>query len=425
MSIVSSGALIDVLRQTGLLTKDQLAHLPQVALGRCAEARALAKWLGQRGWLTIYQINQLLGGKGKQLVCGPYQILDALGQGGLSQVFKARHREHHWLVALKVIRPEALASAAGRSQFLQEMEAMARLDHPNIVQFCDVDQTGDTFYFAMEYVEGADLGKYVRLSGSLPVQEACEYVHQAALGLQHAYERNLVHRDIKPVNLYLTHVPIPKKMTSRNTGKTITRTFKQPLIKILDWGLADLRAPKGQTQAQMMENIARGVIGTADYLSPEQARSAHAVDTRSDIYSLGCTFYYLLTGQAPFAGGSLMQKLMQHQQVEPASVDTFRHDVPSGVRHILERMLAKEPEDRFQTPAAVALALLPYVRGNHQIYSLTREQLARLRGVPFHPLKDDTPLPRSLGGKNNGASPRLPRAGSARGADHADTSHPS
>jgi len=422
MAIASSGALIDALRENGLLTAEQLAQLPNLAHGRGDSARNLAKLLAERGWLTIYQINQLLIGKAKQLAYGPYHVLDVLGQGGLSQVFKARHREHDWLVALKVIRPEALASAEGKNRFLQEMEAMARLDHPNIVQFCDVDQTDETFYFAMEYVEGTDLGKYVRLAGPLPVKEACEYIYQTSLGLQHAHERNMVHRDIKPVNLFLTHVLVRAK-----SGKGKSRSAKaarQPIIKILDWGLADLRTPLGQTQAEMMENIAKGIIGTADYLSPEQARSAHTVDIRGDIYSLGCTFYYLLTRKAPFPTGSLMQKLIQHQQAEPEAMEYLRTDVPAGVRAILRRMLAKKPEDRFQTPAALSLALLPYVRADQEIYSMSREQLAQLRGVPCHPIKDDTPLPVPLGGKPGIVSPRLAKAGPDRNDAHADTSCP-
>ena len=298
-----------------------MPQLPHLVQGRCDDARKLAKMLGQRGWLTIYQINQLLLGRGKNLVYGPYHVLDVLGQGGLSQVFKARHREHHWLAALKVLRPEALESEEGRFRFLQEMEAMARLDHPNIVQFCDVDQADDIFYFAMEFVEGTDLGKYVRLSGPLPVAEACEYIYQAALGLQHAHERNLVHRDIKPVNLFLTHVSVPQSTRSKTAKQGREGKGKQePLIKILDWGLANLRTMMGRTQAQMIESMAKGIIGTADYLSPEQARSADTVDIRGDIYSLGCTFYYLLTRRAPFPTGSLMQKLMQHQQAEPEPV---------------------------------------------------------------------------------------------------------
>jgi eukaryotic-like serine/threonine-protein kinase len=410
MAIASSGALIDTLRQYDLLTSDQLAQLPHLVQGRCDDARKLAKMLGQRSWLTIYQINQLLLGRAKHLVYGPYHVLDVLGQGGLSQVFKARHQEHHWLAALKVLRPEALESDEGKQRFLQEMEAMARLDHPNIVQFCDVDQAEDIFYFAMEFVEGTDLGKYVRLSGPLPVAEACEYIYQTALGLQHAHERNLVHRDIKPVNLYLTHVNMPQSSRAR-AGRTAIKERNEPLIKILDWGLANLRTMMGRTQAQMMENMAKGIIGTADYLSPEQARSADTVDIRGDIYSLGCTFYYLLTRRAPFPGGSLMQKLVQHLQAQPDPIEDLRSDVPAAVAGILNRMLAKDPQERFQTPAAVALALLPFVRADQPIYSLPREKLAKLRGVPCHPIKDDTPLPARLGGRIGTRSPRFPKAG--------------
>jgi serine/threonine-protein kinase len=414
MAIASSGALIDALRQYELLTSEQLAQLPHLVPGRCDDARKLAKMLGQRGWLTIYQINQLLLGRAKHLVYGPYHVLDVLGQGGLSQVFKARHREHHWLAALKVLRPEALESDEGKQRFLQEMEAMARLEHPNIVQFCDIDQAEDIFYFAMEFVEGTDLGKYVRLSGPLPAAEACEYIYQTALGLQHAHERNLVHRDIKPVNLFLTHVNLPQTSRTRSayhSQLTTQSTRSEPLIKILDWGLANLRTMMGRTQAQMMESMARGIIGTADYLSPEQARSADSVDIRGDIYSLGCTFYYLLTRRAPFPGGSLMQKLLQHQQSQPQPIEELRSDIPAVITDILNRMLAKDPQDRFQTPAAVALALLPFVRADQPIYSLPREQLTQLRGVPCHPIKDDTPLPARLGGRIGTRSPRFPKAG--------------
>ncbi len=360
MTIVSSGALIDTLRQYQLLSSDKLSELPHLANGRCADARTLAKLLGQRGWLTIYQINQILGGLGRNLTMGPYLILDKLGQGGLSQVFKARHAETDWVVALKVIRPEAMADEEGRQQFLREMEAMARLEHPNIVQFCDLDQAGELFYFAMEFVEGTDLGKHVGLSGPLAVGEACDYIRQASLGLQHAHERNLVHRDIKPVNLFLTYLPAPVTGEGRTSKKS--KQVRQPLIKILDWGLASLHYPKGQSNPELLQTMASGIVGTADYLSPEQARNHQTVDIRGDIYSLGCTFYFLLTGQAPFPTGTLMQKILQHQQGEPCPVESFREDVPADILGILKRMLAKDPEKRFQTPAAVALALAPFAR---------------------------------------------------------------
>lgn len=393
MAISTSGMFVDALRQYRLLTADQLARLPQLAQGRSGHARSLAKALVQRSWLTVYQINQLLAGRADELVIGPYHVQDRLGQGGLSAVYLARHQEHRNLVAIKIIKPEVFADPAGRSQFLQEVEAMARLDHPNIVQFCDADQWRDTHYFAMEYVEGTDLGKVVRLSGALPVTEACDFVRQAALGLQHAYERNLVHRDIKPVNLFLTHTSTgprsaPTSLSSSRPSSKLTIQLK-PLIKILDWGLAYLRIPTGQ--AGVDEND-RGIIGTVDYLAPEQARSAHTVDTRGDIYSLGCTLYYLLTSQAPFPDGTLMQKIMAHQTAQAKPIAEFRNDVPADVIAVVERMMAKEPADRFQTPASAALALLPFTR-RASLQTGSSAMLPTLRGKPSRTGRDDTPLP--------------------------------
>src|SRR5205807_1223744 len=209
-------ALMDDLRRYGLLSPAHLNELPQLFRGRCHHAGPLAKMLGQRGWLTVFQINEILDGNAKNLVVGPYRVLERLGQGGVSQVFKARHALDGSVVALKVMRPDVFSDAAGRAQFLVEMEAMALLSHPNIVEFCDADQAGDTFYYAMEYVEGTDLGKLVALSGPLPVSAACDCIRQAALGLQHAHERNVVHRDIKPANLSVV-----------SNGQ----------VKMLDWGL--------------------------------------------------------------------------------------------------------------------------------------------------------------------------------------------
>src|SRR5262249_13076338 len=185
MAIGSINDLCDTLRQQGLLTPSQAMHLPRLAKKR-SDVRSLAKALARRGWLTIYQINQLFAAEGDELVIGSYIVLERLGQGGLSQVFKARHKEEpNWIVALKVLRPAVLACAEGRKQFLEEMEAMARLDHPNIVQFCDLDQAVGTFYYTMELIDGIDLGKHVELGGPLPVSEACDYIRQTALGLQH------------------------------------------------------------------------------------------------------------------------------------------------------------------------------------------------------------------------------------------------
>lgn len=401
MLMTSSGMLVDLLRQHQLLSPEQLAQLPQLAQGRCGDARALAKNLIQRDWLSVYQVNQLLAGKGHELVIGPYHVLDRLGQGGLSSVYKARHNDHQTLVAIKMIKAEVFASPEGRQQFLQEVEAMARLDHPNIVQFCDADQWRDSYYFGMEYVEGTDLGKVVRLSGALPVHEACIYIRQAALGLQHAYERNLIHRDIKPVNLFLTHASAAPASAAlfaasgeRTAGNSPKTMLMKPLIKILDWGLASLRNPNGFADEQALEN-GKSIVGTADYLAPEQACNANTVDIRGDIYSLGCTLYYLLTAQAPFPDGTLMQKLMAHQTAEPRPIEEFRADVPPALTAIIKRMTAKKPVDRFQTPASAALALAPFVR-RMPLGSGSGCTLPTLRRILPPKERDDTPIPSNL-----------------------------
>ena len=395
MIIASSGILMDALRQHDLLTTRQLTELPHLAPERRGDVRPLAKALIQKGWLTVYQVNQLLAGNGRELAIGPYHVIDKLGQGGLSTVYQARHREHKSLVAIKIIKPEVFASAEGRAQFLQEVEAMARLDHANIVQFCDADQWQDTYYFAMEYIEGTDLGKVVRLSGALPIHEACDYIRQAAMGLQHAYERNLVHRDIKPVNLFLTLTPsVPGKTGLRQVAMSNATMLMKPLIKILDWGLASTRTPKGTVNQRPLDNVGKSVVGTADYLSPEQACNANTVDIRGDIYSLGCSLYYLLTGQAPFPDGTLMHKIMQHQQAEPRPLDSFRGDVPAPVAAILKRMMAKTPADRFQTPASAALALMPFTRRTALLPMMSSNVPTASR------TRDDTPIPPPLAGVN-------------------------
>ncbi len=352
MSIITTANLIQLLYQHRLLGREQIRALVALARSQNMNPRTLARALVQRDWLTVYQVNQVLAGHAATLGLGPYRILDRLGQGGQSQVFKARHTEYGWLTALKVIRSELLESLPARQQFLQEMEAMAQLDHPNVIQFFDADQCGDTFYCAMEYVEGTDLGKLVRLAGPQTPAAAAEYVRQAAVGLQHAHERNLIHRDIKPVNLILTHP------SQEPAGGQATEP-PAPLVKILDWGLASLRPPSHKAGPG---GAGGAIIGTADYLSPEQAKNADAADIRSDIYSLGCTLYYLLTGQPPFPGNSLAMKVIQHQTAAPAPVEPFNPEVTTAFAAIVGRMMAKRPEDRYQTPAAVALALKPFCR---------------------------------------------------------------
>ncbi len=272
-------------------------------------------------------------------------MLERLGEGGMGQVFKARHLLMKRLVAVKLIRKERLAQPEAVRRFHRELRAVAALQHPNIVMAFDGGQVGDVHFLAMEYVEGTDLNKLVNKSGPLPIAQACNYIRQAAVGLQHAHECSLVHRDIKPANLLLSLV----KSASNAQGA-------EAVVKVMDMGLARLNQGVGeQTAAEL--TVEGTVMGTPDYIAPEQAQDSTRADIRADSYSLGCTLYFLLTGQPPFPGGSLAQKLLRHQQTQLAPVTSRRPDVPAGVVAVLARMLAKLPAERYQTPAEVARAL--------------------------------------------------------------------
>jgi serine/threonine-protein kinase len=338
MATDQTSPLLERLRQSDLLEADQLEEVAALPESRDPDPRVLGRWLLRSGWLTRFQINQVGQGRGKDLSIGPYVLLDLLGEGGMGQVFKARHRHMQRIVALKVIRKERLASEAAVKRFYQEAQAAAQLQHPNIAIAYDAGPAGNTHYFAMEYVDGQDLSRLVRDSGPLPAALACEYVRQAALGLQHAHERGLVHRDVKPANLLVSGADP-----------------EAAVVKVLDLGLARLQGlgEKALTQSGQ-------VLGTPEYLAPEQALDARSADGRSDLYSLGCTLHFLLTGRPPFGGESLAQVLLQHQIAEPEVPAGGWGDVPAGVQAIVRKLLAKKPEDRIQTPAELAEALAPF-----------------------------------------------------------------
>jgi formylglycine-generating enzyme required for sulfatase activity/tRNA A-37 threonylcarbamoyl transferase component Bud32 len=346
MTVTSVGDLLAVLPR--LLEADQLDEMKRSLSGRFAESRALAGELIRRGWLTPYQVNQIFQGRGDELVLGSYVLLERLGEGGMGQVFKARHHKLGRIVALKIIRKERLATPSAADRFHKEIRAAARLSHPNIVHAYDAEEVDGALCLVTEYVEGIDLARLVKQQGPLPVEKACDYVQQAALGLQHVHIIGLVHRDLKPHNLLVT----PK-------GD----------VKILDLGLARLSVPDSNDSGSGLTSEGV-VVGTADYIAPEQAVNSHAADIRSDLYSLGCTFYFLLTGQVPFPGDDTLTKLMRHQSEVPPDVEQVRPDVPPDVAAVLRKLLAKSPEDRYQTPDEAAHAL------------------AALRGDPAFPTAD-------------------------------------
>jgi DNA-binding NtrC family response regulator/tRNA A-37 threonylcarbamoyl transferase component Bud32 len=328
--------LLQSLRSSGVLEPEQQLELDSRPPAT-ATPQELAEELLRRGWLTPWQLEQLLGGRSQDLVLGQYVLLDVLGQGGMGVVFKGRQRRLKRLTALKVIRPERLTSPSAVQRFHRETEAAARLAHPHIVQIYDAGEVNGRHFLAMEYVEGTDLARLLGKQGPFPVLQACDLVRQAALGLHHAHERGLVHRDIKPSNLLVT--------------------ARGGLLKILDMGLARLApsAEGGLTADHLTQSGA--VLGTPDYIAPEQALHAGTVDLRADLYSLGCTLYHCLAGRAPFAGDSVTQKLLKHQLESPPPLETVRPDVPPPLAQVVSRLMAKRPEDRFQTAAAVAAAL--------------------------------------------------------------------
>jgi WD40 repeat protein/tetratricopeptide (TPR) repeat protein len=301
-----------------------------------------------------------------------YRVLEPLGAGGMGTVFKAEHRHMERLVALKVINPKLIDSPAAVERFRQEVKLAARLAHPNIVTAHDADQAGGVHFLVMEFVEGKSLAQIVAISGPLRAVEACNYARQAALGLQHASDCGMVHRDIKPHNLMLT---------------------PQGQVKILDFGLARFVQERG-ARAETVANgaITEGtaaegatgevltgagqIMGSVDYIAPEQGRDAHQADGRSDIYSLGCTLYYLLAGQSPFSGRSIAEKLAAHGERTAKPVSAIRTDLPAGLDRVIERMMAKDPAQRFQTPAEVAEALTPFASPRGQVRRRRRLPLA-------------------------------------------------
>ncbi|HTU20434.1 MAG TPA: serine/threonine-protein kinase [Gemmataceae bacterium] len=279
-----------------------------------------------------------------------YRVLGPLGAGGMGMVFKAEHRLMERTVALKIIHKELTRRAESVERFRQEVKAAARLSHANIATAYDAEHAGDLHFLVMEYVEGTTLDQVVRSRGPLPVAQACDIARQASLGLQHAHERGMIHRDIKPQNLLLTPA-----------GQ----------VKILDFGLA--RYCRESSSGSL--TAPGDILGTLDYLAPEQALDARQADVRADIYSLGCTLYFLLAGRPPFPDGSALQKLLAHQRRKAAALAGIRPDIPDELIRIVERLMAKEPVQRFQTASEVAEQLAPFAAGDRLLSVAARPDL--------------------------------------------------
>lgn len=355
MPMPTVSALVEALRKSHLVESNQLDDLMAEVGPRCADARALTQEMLRRNLLTPYQANQIFASGGRDLILGPYILLAKIGEGVMGQVYKARHRLMNRLVALKVIRPELLARPDAVEQFYCDTQAAGQLSHPNIVHAYDSGPIGNTHFFAMEYVEGVDLEKQVQQSGPLAVPLACEFLRQTAHGLQHAFERGVLHRDMKPSNLQVTRPGSATSGPGKPGSGPKLMPSGHPIIKIRNLGLTLLQPLPEAELARIASGIQGKVLTSPDYLAPERGRNPG--DVRSDLYSLGCTFYFVLSGRVPFPGGTAADKLRRHQSEEPAPLTAIRRDIPVSVVSVIGKLMAKRPEARFATPGDVAGAL--------------------------------------------------------------------
>jgi serine/threonine protein kinase len=328
-----------LVRQSALLPDDVLTkRIANAAPPLPDEPREVAAVFVREGLVTTFQAQRLLWGQFRGFMLGNYKVLDQIGSGGMGSVYLCEHRSLGRRVAIKVLPPDKASDPLTVERFYREGRAVAALNHPNIVRAFDIDHDGNLHFLVMEFVDGVTLDKVLEKNGPMPVAKAADCIQQAAMGLQHVHEAGLVHRDIKPGNL----------LRDRNGT-----------VKLLDLGLARFFA--NVEQDNLTRNFDdKSILGTADYIAPEQGMNSHDVDIRADIYSLGATLYHLLGGQPPFAGGTVTQKLIMHQMREPTAIRQLRPEVPPGLANVVARMLCKDPARRYQTPAEVAEALGPF-----------------------------------------------------------------
>ncbi len=340
MPDVSKSAFFKAAKRSKLITSADLESM-QAQLADVNDVRQIAEAFVEKELLTGWQARQMRKGRNRFYV-GKYKLLQTLGAGGMSVVFLAEQPGTKRIVALKLMSKALLSKPAAVSRFLREIRSVAALNHPNIVAAYDADQVDDTYFLIMEYVKGRDLHAWTKDGQKNQVSWTCECIRQIANGLQHAFEKGIIHRDIKPSNI----VVLSEELKGR------------PQVKILDMGLARLADDGGQNEGITMVGH---TVGTVDYMSPEQAQDASQADTRSDIYSLGCTLFELLAGQPPFTGKSPIQKLLVRTMQDAPPLEQFRDDLPPGLSAVVAKMLRRDPDSRFQTPGEVAAALEIFV----------------------------------------------------------------
>ncbi len=341
-SSVETPAFLAALRSSQLVPADRLEAI--IAPWSEMEGpipKDLVDTLKSQVGLTPWQYGFLRKGKYKGFFLGKYKLLGLLGAGGMGSVYLAEHTILGQKVAIKVLPEKSVEKSSFLERFKREAMSAARLNHPNISRAYDLDQAGNIHFMVMEYVEGTDLYARVKQQDRLGIHEAVDCIRQAALGLDYAHGEGFVHRDIKPANLMLDD---------------------RGLLKILDLGLA--LPPEEKDVTSLTQRHRERVLGTADYLAPEQSRNSHLADRRADIYSLGCTFYYLLVGRPPFHSGKASERIRAHRELPPPNPLDFRPDLPTEIVEICLRMMEKHPDARPQTAGEIAQALTTWLANN-------------------------------------------------------------
>jgi serine/threonine-protein kinase len=351
--------LADVIRRSRLVDDPRLDRALADVSGENGRPSQLLKRLIADGHLTRFQADQLAEGRWRGFSIGGYTLLDRLGGGGMGQVYLAEHVARGRPVAIKMLTAELVDDDVARRRFAREARAAVALAHPNIVCVYDFDLDADPPFLVMEYIDGVSLQAAVSWAGTFSAGSAAYCGREVALGLQGAAAVGLVHRDIKPANVLVD---------------------RRGRVKILDLGVVRV------ADERSLNLTLRTVLGTADYLAPEQARDSSAVDARADLYALGGTLYFLLTGHPPFPSGTQTEKISRKQTTDPPLITDFRPDLPAGLVEVIHRLLARDPADRYQTPQAAAEALAPFATPDSRfpgnLFAADRSTVTDLEGEP-------------------------------------------
>ncbi|MBN2580393.1 MAG: serine/threonine protein kinase [Pirellulales bacterium] len=404
---LSIDAFLDLVRRSGLVEKEALNNLladlkRQEGDTPLSDAEALAQKLVEAGLITLWQSERMLEGRYKGFFLKKYKLLDLLGTGGMSNVYLAEHVLMQRRVAIKVLPKQRVKDTSYLARFYREARAAATLDHRNIVRAYDVDNDGDTHFLVMEYIEGRDLQQIIKKDGPLDYLTAADFVRQSAEGLAHAHEAGLIHRDVKPANLIVD---------------------RRNVVKVMDLGLARFTE---EDRASLTVAYDENVLGTADYLAPEQALDSHGVDSRADVYSLGCALYFLLTGHPPFPDGTLPQRLMMHQKQPPPSILIDRPDAPAELVAICMKMVAKKPDQRYGSMRELARVLADWLISQGKHVETDSGSGASKRSAPGDSgLRDSArgryPSEQALQDTNYGATPTLKGSGIHRPGPRQDS----